>query len=684
MSPWLDDESGTARRPIELRARTPGNEAIYGSDSPDFLHKNLYQPIRRVVLRAMGVSSDPSRSELVDRLKQLREASNEVESEFAPDYLEQEAAVVYKALAHDLDMPLRSELSFVQLRAEFERDAGLVLTDKGWLPPRSVLAGPPIFGDLAAFAPAVGATERLWQVLGLREPSPEDCLKVIHSIARKREGPETSDETILLETMRALAVQLADENAPKLGRHRLINLALWTSKGWKRDRPVYVTNDPMLAEGLKGQVPLWGPGGDLEQFRSLLGPLRIEEIKASDAEVITPEMAIEDSDATDLFRSSVQLLREDLARNEPQLAASIKLPWSSLEEFGVSIHPTLSLRVSARYKGKSQEHITEVDAKVDVTLHRVFLREPRDLARVDKGGRALADVFDGNPRQIALAWRAAFDKAEEGFEAQRVVLAQQQAEEMKAQNEKELERRTTEFRDLTSGEGGSSQRKGTSVSTLRANGRVSGGGPKAADLGSPRTLVDPNSLRITDRRGRVEEGTKSSRSQTSNGSRLVEPKHVSKAPRNRRPIPGFSSLDRENVGRDLLERVLSSDYNEIIDIRTQRNVGADAVDSMRKIYEMKVSAGSEPDQVTLTRSEIQRAESEDDFFLVVVSGIEGTDARPKVRVFVDPLNQLKQIPNGSVTLSGIHSAKSLVYDFEPTDDATVTEEGENEEVEASS
>ena len=69
---WLDDESGTARRPAELRIRTPSNVAIYGDNSPDYLHKELYQPNRQTVLRAIGVSGDPSRSELVDRLKRLR------------------------------------------------------------------------------------------------------------------------------------------------------------------------------------------------------------------------------------------------------------------------------------------------------------------------------------------------------------------------------------------------------------------------------------------------------------------------------------------------------------------------------------------------------------------------------------------------------------------------------------
>ena len=105
---------------------------------------------------------------------------------------------------------------------------------------------------------------------------------------------------------------------------------------------------------------------------------------------------------------------------------------------------------------------------------------------------------------------------------------------------------------------------------------------------------------------------------------------------------------------------------------------------MKAFYELKVSAGPEPDQVTLTRAEVQRAQSESDFVLVVVSGVEGTDARPKVRVFVDPLNQLKQTHNGSITLSGIHSTESIVYEFEPIGDADSSEDNVEQEVTPSS
>ena len=75
-----------------------------------------------------------------------------------------------------------------------------------------------------------------------------------------------------------------------------------------RDRPVYATEDPVLIVGLRNQLPLWEPGGELQQFRSLLHPLRIEEIDADAAQVIEPDQATEDEESSDLFRLALQLL----------------------------------------------------------------------------------------------------------------------------------------------------------------------------------------------------------------------------------------------------------------------------------------------------------------------------------------------------------------------------------------
>ena len=659
---WLDDESGTPRRPVELRTRTPGNVAIYGDNSPDYLHRELHQRVRPAVLRAIGVSGDPSRSELVDRLRRLRDGLGEGEATPSNSSLHREAAIVYKALAHDLVATTSSsDLNSSQLRNEFQRGQGLLLTNLGWLPPRSALAGPRIFRDYMAFAPQVEGAEPLWNALNLRGPSPEDCLKVIHRIARKRDGPANGDETILLETLRALALHHQNGNSVK--PLRLSRLALWTSKGWVRDRPVFATDDPILAKGLRDQLPLWEPGGELEQFHSLLVPLRVKKILTADAEVIDPTLADSDTEATELFQNALRLLEEDLARNDPQLAAGIQVPWETVGGFDVRVHQSLSLRVHVTSDGAREEYISEVDANVDAAHGSVFISRSSVLPRVDGGGRAIAALFEGNTRRLAQAWRAACDQAEAGIEACRVELARQRDARDRAHLEQEIKSRTSSFQEVTEGKKGAGVRSGTTTSSTGGARHGRDVGPKAIDLGPPRTLVDPSLLEIVDFRGRIEKGASTRRHQRNHGGNLMDPTRTSTPPRNRSPIRGYSDKDKEDIGMELVYRLLTSDYQEIVDLRSQRNVGADAFDKMRNFYELKVAAGTEPDEVILTNSEVQRARSDSKFFLIVVSGLEGNNARPKVRVFVDPLNQLQQTYNGSITLSGVRTTESLVYEF---------------------
>ena len=49
-------------------------EAVYGADSPNFLHSELHSRSWQPVLSALGVEGAPSRGQLVTRLKELRAA----------------------------------------------------------------------------------------------------------------------------------------------------------------------------------------------------------------------------------------------------------------------------------------------------------------------------------------------------------------------------------------------------------------------------------------------------------------------------------------------------------------------------------------------------------------------------------------------------------------------------------
>ncbi len=667
---WLDDESGIPRRPSDLRLRTYGNEAIHGQDSADYLHRDLDHPNWREVLTALGVSGDPDWTELVDRLKELR-AGTKSEGSWTPDQLKRETAVVYKALAETRpseDSP--SGRGQERLQREFRSRKGLVFTDLGWLPPQNVLAGPHIFGEYKAFAPEIAGTESLWKALGLRQPAIEDCVDVIRAIARKRGPPGPDDESILLETIRALE-SLAKADIGRKDRAKLRRLPLWTKQGWQRERPVYATDDPVLLAGLRDQLPMWEPGGEIQQFRSLMDYLRIEVVGTDDARVMEPERAMECEESTELFGMAIRLLREDLSRNEPELAMGVRFPWDSIEKLSVYIHSSLAVNVFTGRRGHAQRHVCEVAAKVDNSRGIVFVQDRAELTRVDTGGRAIATLFTGDARHLAQAWLAACDRARAGREARLIQLAEEQSRRAKEQTESDLNVRMEDFRknaDAKRRPSASGRRPGAATSsnpTSNTNGRVVRETPQTK--GPPRVLVDPQSLRLVDPLGHIEKQKSTTPRRRVGNASLAKPKMGGDAPRAKTSVPLYSGLDRETVGMEILRMLFSSDDNQISDVRAQRGVGADAIDKLQRYYELKVSAGAEPDYITLTNAEVRRALTTPNFFLVVVSNIEGADARPKVRLIMDPLNQLQLTDSGSITLSGVRSATSLTYDLAPED-----------------
>ena len=668
---WLDDESGTPRRPSELRLRTPGTEAIFGTESQDFLHPDLRgsHSERRnwqAAMSALGTSGDPTQRELVDRLRDLRD------DVAAAETITRDAAIVYRALAESLAAPAsRSDLTRKDLRRAFEEGDGLIATKLGWGTPGKVFAGPAVFGRYMPFAPQVPGTDELWKVLRLAEPSLADCIKVLRRIARGRRALNADDETVMLETLR-LMVERCRASGSLEDRRKLGKIPLLTTQGWKKDRPVFATDDESLVDALGNSLPLWKPGGELEQFQLLLEPLRVEVIESAAAEVVEADGSIEDPEATRVFQTAVRQLQEDLVRNEPSAAQGLRVRWDDLSKFAVWSHSRLMLAVHVPESAGGGTWPCQVHVKVDVDSRKVFVSDPQsDLPAADRGGRALAALFDGERRRVAQAWRVAWDRAEDGVTAAGLELAQQKAarekEEMGAEIEKELAVLQTRAggrpRATAGGHG-----RGSGVSVEGDRGGNGETGPDAADGAKPRVLVDPELLAVVEPSGRVVGGSPRNVGgpPRRGGGELVEPGGTRPlSPRSRTPLRGYSDQERETVGFELARKVLSSDDEDIVDLRTQRGVGADAMDELERFYELKVSAGDEPNEVTLTSAEWQRAQSSSDFFLVVVSGVEGVESRPSVRIIPRPLDQLEQKVTDTMILSGVRHARSVTYEFAP-------------------
>ena len=659
---WLDDERGKPRRPSELHVRTSATEAVYGAASSNYLHSELYSQNWQPVLSVLGVKGAPSRRQLVTRLKDLRSAMQA--GECPAQEVEEETAVVYKALSRSLQDPSpRSDLNLTQLRQEFESGEGLILTNSGWRTPQGVFGGEAILGNYSVFAPAVSDTGALWDALELNSPSIMDCVSAIRKISR-RFPIDAQDEAILLDALRVIATEY-DATTTTRERRALRKLSLLTTQGWMRQHPVYATDDRSLAEGLGDCVPIWQPGGGLRQFESILEVLGVLPIDATKAEVVDPDLAEDDEEYTDLFRKAAQQLREDLVRNEPDLGRSLTVPWERLEGFYVRVHPSLTLRVPVEYGGERQ-YDCPVAVKVDASRGVVFVRRQRDLAHVDRGGRALSMLFSGDGRLLANAWRGAWDRAEEGRPATILELAQERKAREESENELRLNDRVAAFQEGMSGSRqtvrGAGGGKSGGITSEKSNANQSGNG-KEADR-PRRELVNPSTLRLRDPEGHETERAKGrNRPRRTGGGGLVEPRGAAPSKTGAAP-PNYTNEEKERVGLELLQMVIG---RGLVDVRGQRGVGADALDKEEeRYYELKVSGGNEPDVVSLTTSEVKRAaEAKDKFVLAVVSGVEGVDARPTVRLIPDPLKELEAgTEDGKINLAGVRRSQSLVYPFD--------------------
>lgn len=283
-------------------------------------------------------------------------------------------------------------------------------------------------------------------------------------------------------------------------------------------------------------------------------------------------------------------------------------------------------------------------------------------------------LFSGNGRPLAHAWRGAWDRADEGRPATILELAQERRARAERENDESLENRMATFRKGKSGRhqtghragGGKSWENNEPSKSEKSNSTGTGNGK---DVDPPRRdLVSLSTLRLRCPEEQETEETERTkgrkRPRRTGGGGLVEPRGAV-PPNTGTTRPNYTSEQKESIGLKLLQMVVG---RELVDVRGQRGVGADALDKEEGLYyELKVSGGNEPDFVSLTASEVIRAAAaKDKFVLAVVSGVEGVDACPTVRLVFDPLKELEVgTEDRKIKLIGIRRLQNRdVYQFD--------------------
>ncbi len=662
---WLTNGRGRPAAPGQLRFKTLTNEAMHGADPALYLAGSHDLPSHRNVLTALGVEGNPAVAALLGKLSEIRAAhlagqslhfdQRDAHPMTAPEATDL-AAPFYQALAAEVHSGGIQRVGNMQasvLRNYFDRGDGLIITNLGWRRTALTRSGAPIFGDLAAFVPAVSGTEPLWTALGVRGPTADDAKVVIKKLAGTR--PMSTDERqIMLEALRVLARTPPD----RLGLLR--RQPVYVGSGWLSKRPVYAVENPLLAKALLTTVPIWQPGGQLTQLKSLIEPLALTPVHGDHAHVLHENAAIHDVDLTETFGRAVRNLQTDLTLSAPRTAETISVTWEELGEFQVALLPDLRVQVNLP---DSAGHPVSLPAWLDVHRKTLFIRSPEEASRARSGGYAIASSFRTSPRELAHAWLAAWADAEAGAQAELVVSAAARAAEEKLRRE----RSQAALVSLPTSAGDQQTRP---ARRPKKGASLNQGAPgNHQPLPRARTLVDPGALVLQETAGELivgvppgEESTEFPGPGTSSPSgnvKLKEPKldHPKQANSGGRGPQNYTAEERETAGMALLRTVVAGDDCILTDVRHQHNVGADAVDNLGRYYELKVHQGAIPDTVKLEDSQIQRAMTTDDFYLVLIGNVEEGQGKPEVRIIHDPLHHLEVQPQGAVHLTGVLSAK---------------------------
>ena len=650
---WLTAENGTAAAPDALSTKSAVNIAFQGDDPGLYLDPALNIELYRETLAKLGVAGDPTVRELIEKLEEIREETLE-----DPVNAQNLAAPLYQALAPHIRRTYLGQMPARGARDRFGRGNGLIATARGWRRPSVVLAGPAIFGDLRDFVPAVSGAEPLWNLLGILRPTAADARRVLGDLARQKRRLDGDDRMVMLEALRLLA-SAPPEQLAQVGELR--RAAVWVGDKWLTKRPVYAISNPLIAEALKEKLPIWEPGGTLSQFGSLIGRYGLTLLDYSQGHVLDAETATYDPDLSQIFSGAVGNLQADLAMSDQAAEASLALPWETLAGFRVAVMPDLRVRLMEEAQGTDET--MSLDAWLDPATETLYVTDGMAAGKPRAGGYAIASVFTDDSRRISHDWVAAWSGAEEGYRAEQIMTAARLEVEQKKQRDAAIDQ---SLHDMSERSKAGRKSQGSKRTASSAAGGSSAE-PPAAKSKPPRLLIDPDELELrnddgefvgqeTDAKGRPAPRP-SGRLKRPDTSRPYQPSTGGLGPQN------YTDPERQSVGMRLVRRVLGGDEQEIVDIRHQHNVGADAVDQLSNFYELKVQSSSIPDEISLTRAEFLLAQETKDWFLVVVGNVEQGDAEPEVRIIPDALHQLTMKPQGSVTLAGVRSVKALRYSF---------------------
>jgi hypothetical protein len=470
-----------------------------------------------------------------------------------------------------------------------------------------------------------------------------------------------TDRPVLIETMQLLAREV-DALTPQL-RTTLRTLPVWTGEEWTSMRPAYAIGDEAVATAVAGQARVWQPGFAIDGMRALIEALGLT--------LIPPEQFIPVANAgygaaagdelRQRFVLAVEHLKAELARRDQRLYATLTIPWGELALARPVLDRDLEVVASVPGGRRLTAPATAHLVREPLTL---FARSVEDVGSAEGGGRAIAELFGGDRQKVAWAWVAMWQKADDGTDAQRIALSSDATGIDEADRLARLKTQADERRRRTRTSGkktaGATAGKGTTVQVrkLKEIDRFEPSTGSIVNSGAPRGGVIIPERRPKPAVGGSRSPSNEAAPDAGSGAKSLTSHSDAEAT----VLPPMSA--REQLAYDAVRSALAFGDNEVADLRHRRGLGADAVDELRQSFEIKMSSGKDiPNEITLTRNEVERARTDSDFFLAVVAGLEEGAGDLRVRLIFDPLGRLPLRLRSDLTFGGVREAEALEYVF---------------------
>lgn len=635
-TPWIAVGKGELALASTVVVKSPATQPHYPNSA--FIVGIELDDVNPDMAARLSIRTEMRVSDVVSYLENVRDGSVEADEAGVMQIYRNLAKLCPKAPIWNTRV---GDLNVQELRRRFGRGNGLIyMSGHGWRRPDQLLRGPDIFHDRQRFVPGGPSWENLWIALAVPTPSLDDCIRFCRSLAGQVPDKTTTEK--LIDVYRYMEPLLAD--AEKRHRDRLRALPLVCSGIWESERPIFFVHDEELRQQLVAALPgqrFWTPPCDTRELPRLTSVVGLTETSPQCSVADQRDAALDQGEALrDRFEGALDLLSDELARNDPVTRGKLRIGWDVLRAVPLYVYDDAP-RVVVRDPAIAAAPIT-VRLRALLTEHPLELHvQSEAIALREHGGRAIASLFPPEVRRkIDVEWLAAWMNPES---AAAVGLKLASDEELQSALNEEAERINA-----------------APKSKIRIKPSAAG---RAADV-TPRTLKETAGVIAA---ATVQTGTSPKQEPAS------KPKLADERPEPSTPTPpekktaqrAFDSTDLEQAGWEVLTKVLTTTGGqELEDFRKRHGVGADGALDWKTFVEMKATGRGPAPSIEMSTTEYERAKKEGmGFILALVSGLE-TGEKLEVRLILDPVSRAPSKPTNGMRFYALNEAPAIVVSFD--------------------